>query len=162
MITATLVTAVKTSGVPRLTARTSSAPRPMAIAGATGALRRGSILDSVAPAGSALSRAMANISRAPAACTANAQTVIATTMQTRNALPSGPPSACSTISCRPPEASPSAGSDRSGAARMATRRIRPPMTKEAVTARRIAVGPVRRGSSVSSPSELAVSKPYIT
>ena len=36
------------------------------------------------------------------------------------------------------------------------------MTNEARMARRIALGAVRRGSTVSSPSELAVSKPYIT
>ena len=36
------------------------------------------------------------------------------------------------------------------------------MTNEAITARRIAVGAVRRGSTVSSPSELAVSNPYMT
>ncbi len=33
---------------------------------------------------------------------------------------------------------------------------------EAMIARRIAIGAVRRGSIVSSPSELAVSKPYMT
>ena len=44
----------------------------------------------------------------------------------------------------------------------ANTRIAPPMTNEASMARRIALGAVRRGSSVSSPSELAVSKPYIT
>ena len=31
-----------------------------------------------------------------------------------------------------------------------------------MTARMMAIGAVRRGSLVSSPSELAVSKPYIT
>ena len=36
------------------------------------------------------------------------------------------------------------------------------MTNDARMARRIAFGAVRRGSTVSSPSELAVSKPYIT
>ena len=36
------------------------------------------------------------------------------------------------------------------------------MTNDAITARRIALGAVRRGSTVSSPSELAVSKPYMT
>ena len=36
------------------------------------------------------------------------------------------------------------------------------MTNDAMIARRIAVGAVRRGSTVSSPSELAVSKPYMT
>ena len=36
------------------------------------------------------------------------------------------------------------------------------MTKDARIARAMAFGAVRRGSTVSSPSELAVSKPYIT
>ena len=62
--------------------------------------------------------------------------------------------------CRP--FSPIAGSARSGAARMANSRISPPMMNDAITARRIAEGAVRRGSTVSSPSELAVSKPYMT
>ena len=44
--------------------------------------------------------------------------------------------------------------------RIANSRIRPPRTKEALIARRIAFGAVRRGSWVSSPSERAVSKPY--
>ena len=41
-------------------------------------------------------------------------------------------------------------------------RISPPRMNEAMTARMIASGAVRRGSIVSSPSELAVSNPYIT
>ena len=77
-------------------------------------------------------------------------------------MPSGPPSTCSSTSCPPPDFSPSAGSARSGAARMTNSRISPPITNDAMTARRIAVGAVRRGSTVSSPSELAVSKPYMT
>jgi hypothetical protein len=46
--------------------------------------------------------------------------------------------------------------------RIANSRIRPPSRKDAMTARMIATGAVRLGSFVSSPSELAVSKPYIT
>ena len=38
----------------------------------------------------------------------------------------------------------------------------PPMMNDATTARTIAFGAVLRGSWVSSPSELAVSNPYIT
>ena len=45
---------------------------------------------------------------------------------------------------------------------IANSRISPPRMNEAITARMIASGAVRRGSFVSSPSELAVSKPYIT
>ena len=45
---------------------------------------------------------------------------------------------------------------------IANRMISPPRMNEAITARMIASGAVRRGSIVSSPSELAVSKPYIT
>ena len=46
--------------------------------------------------------------------------------------------------------------------RIANIRISPPRMNEAITARMIATGAVRRGSIVSSPSELAVSNPYIT
>ena len=45
---------------------------------------------------------------------------------------------------------------------IANSRISPPRMNEAITARMIASGAVLRGSWVSSPSELAVSKPYIT
>ncbi len=40
--------------------------------------------------------------------------------------------------------------------------MQPPRMNEAITARMIASGAVLRGSVVSSPSELAVSKPYMT
>ena len=132
------------------------------MAGTTGVLRFGSILANTAPAGRALSLAIANISRIAAVCTASAHTVTATMAQMRNTVPTPPPSACSTISCSPPALVPSLGSFRFGAARMPNSRISPPMTKEAMTARRMAGGAVRLGSTVSSPSELAVSKPYIT
>ena len=45
---------------------------------------------------------------------------------------------------------------------IASRMIRPPMTNDAIRARRIARGAFLRGLCDSSPSELAVSKPYIT
>ena len=45
---------------------------------------------------------------------------------------------------------------------IASRMIRPPMMNEAISARRIARGAFLRGLSDSSPSELAVSNPYIT
>ena len=105
---------------------------------------------------------MANVSRIAAVCTASEHTVTATTMQTMKILPSGPHITCSTMYCRPPLLSPIFGSYRSGADRTANTRMAPPITKDARIARKIAFGAVRRGSTVSSPSELAVSKPYIT
>jgi hypothetical protein len=97
-----------------------------------------------------------------AVCTASEHTVTATTMQTTKTLPSGPHITCSTMYCRPPELSPIFGSSRLGADMTANTRIAPPITNDARIARRMAFGAVRRGSTVSSPSELAVSKPYIT
>lgn len=105
---------------------------------------------------------MAKVNRIAAVWTASVHTVTATTMQTRNTLPSGPHMTCSTMYCRPPLLSPILGSFKSGADITANTRIAPPMTKDARMARRMALGAVRLGSTVSSPSELAVSKPYIT
>ena len=97
-----------------------------------------------------------------AVCTASEHTLTAITMQIRNILPNGPHITCSTMYCRPPLLLAICGSLRLGADNIANTRIEPPMTKEARMARRIARGAVRRGSTVSSPSELAVSNPYIT
>ncbi|MCY1556137.1 hypothetical protein D9M68_928620 [compost metagenome] len=132
------------------------------MAATVGVLRTGSTLLSCRLKGRLLSRAMANIMRMAAAWTARVQTTTATTMQARKALPKGPPRTESTMCCRPPSAAPTLGSVRSGAARMPKSRMSPPSTNEAVTARRIALGAVRLGSLVSSPRELAVSKPYMT
>ena len=86
----------------------------------------------------------------------------ATTMQIRKMVPSGPHITFSTMDCRLPSGLPSIGSLRSGVAMTANARMEPPITNEARMARRMALGAVRRGSTVSSPSELAVSKPYMT
>ena len=134
----------------------------MTMAGMIGVCVFGFTLASFSPNGSALSRAIANDSRMAAVCTASVHTVTATTMQTRKILPSGPHITCSTMYCRPPLLSPICGSSRLGADITANTRIAPPMTNEARIALKIAFGAVRRGSTVSSPSELAVSKPYIT
>ena len=64
---------------------------------------------SFSPKGSALSRAMAKVSRMAAVCTASVHTVTAMTMQIRKIVPSGPHITCSTMYCRPPVLSPSAG-----------------------------------------------------
>lgn len=162
MMIATLVTAVKTSGTPTFATRMRIATTPTTIAGTTGVLCFGSIRASTDPAGSALSRAIANISRIAAVCTASRQTITAMLMVIRKIRPIVPPATSSSTSCPPPSLLPRRGSARSGAARMMPSRISPPSTNEAITARRIAAGAVRRGSTVSSPSELAVSKPYMT
>ncbi len=97
-----------------------------------------------------------------AVCTASVHTVTATTMHSRKIVPSGPHITCSRMYCRPPVTSPIAGSSMRGAAITAKTKMPPPITNDARMARNIALGAVRRGSTVSSPSELAVSKPYIT
>ena len=95
MMIATLVTAVNTSGTPALATRMTVAMTPISTAGMTGVLRTGSIRASVAPAGSALSRAMANISLIAAVCTASAHTVTAMVIEIRKTVPSVPPITCS-------------------------------------------------------------------
>ena len=62
--------------------------------------------------------------------------------------------------CRPPVLMFS--SVMSVTAIIANSRIRPPMMNEAISARRIARGAFLRGLRDSSPSEAAVSKPYMT
>ena len=62
--------------------------------------------------------------------------------------------------CRPPVLM--SGDVMSVTAIIASSRIRPPMMNEAISARRIARGAFLRGLTDSSPSELAVSNPYIT
>ena len=162
MMTAIEVSTVKIFGWPMLRTRISSAITPIATAGTMGVCVCEFTRASLSPNGSALSRAIAKVSRMAAVCTASEHTVTATTMQTRKILPSGPPITSSTMYCRPPLPLLIAGSCRLGAAMMANTRIAPPMTNEARMARRMARGAVRRGSNVSSPSELAVSKPYMT
>ena len=140
----------------------SAAITPISTAGRMGVCVSGFTSASFSANGSALSRAMAKLRRMAAVWTASAHTVTATTMQTRKILPRGPHMTCSTMYCRPPLLLPICGSARLGTAITANTRIAPPMTKDARIARRIARGAVRLGSSVSSPSELAVSKPYMT
>ena len=162
MMIAIDVSTVKILGWPMLITRMIAAITPMTTAGMIGVWVFGFTRASFSPNGSALSRAIAKVSRMAAVCTASVHTVTATTMQTRKILPSGPHITCSTMYCRPPLLSPIFGSSRLGADITANTRMAPPITKEARIARRIALGAVRRGSTVSSPSELAVSKPYIT
>ncbi len=84
----------------------------------------------------------------------------AITTQIRKILPTVLPSTSRITYCNPP--TPISAELMSLTARIANSRISPPRMNEAITARMIASGAVRRGSIVSSPSELAVSKPYIT
>ena len=157
-----LVITVKICGWRMLISRMPIESSPMTTAGTTGVLNRGCTLASRAAPGRLLSRAMPNIMRIVAVCTARQQTVIATTIASRKTRPMPLPDAWSSTYCRPPVLEDSCGSRMSSTAMTPNSRIRPPSTKEAVTARRIARGAVRRGSTVSSPSELAVSKPYMT
>ena len=108
-----------------------------------------------------MSRAIAKAMRIVAVWTARQQTVTAITTQIRKILPTVSPKTSRMMYCRPPN-SPICGALMLPTAIIANRMISPPRMNEAITARRIASGAVRRGSWVSSPSELAVSKPYIT
>ncbi len=134
----------------------------MSTAGTTGVRRVGCTFASRDAKGRLLSRAIANIIRMVAVCTARQHTVIATTIEARKTLPSSGPAACRSTCCSPPLLEASCGSARSSTAISPKSRISPPSTNDATTARTIARGAVRRGSTVSSPSELAVSNPYMT
>ena len=160
MMMARLVTRVKICGWPMFTTRIAIASTPITTAGSTGVPKRGLTLASLDPAGRLLSRAIANIILIPAVCTARTQTVTAMTTVHSSTVPRFLPSVCSTTYCRPSLARFS--SVRSGVAINAISRISPPMTNDATRARRMARGALRRGSTVSSPSEAAVSNPYIT
>jgi hypothetical protein len=155
-----LVITVKICGCWMFTTRIRRARMPISTAGTTGVLRFGSTFASRSPAGRLLSRAIANIIRIVAVCTARQQTVTAIATQIKKILPIVLPSTSSTTNCSPPAAM--SGELMSLTARIANSRMRPPRMNEATTARKIAFGAVRRGSRVSSPRELAVSKPYIT
>ena len=98
--------------------------------------------------------------RIAAVCTARLQTVIAITTHHRKMSPIVPPRTSSTMNCRPP--TPISGLLMSPTAIIANSRIAPPRKNEATSARRIARGAFLRGLSDSSPSELAVSNPYMT
>ncbi len=111
-------------------------------------------------AGRLLSRAIANASRTAAVCTASAQTVTAISTHHSIALPAVEPSTSSTMYWRPSVES--CSPLRLDTLISASRRIRPPRTNEATIARMIARGALRVGSRDSSPSEAAVSKPYMT
>jgi hypothetical protein len=155
-----LVITVKICGWLMLTTRMAIASTPVITVGMTGVFVLGEILASFSPAGKRLSRAIANIIRIAADCTARVHTVMAMTTAHRKILPTVPPNTSSTMNCRPPvEIS---GLLMSPTAIRAKSRISPPITNDAMSARRIALGALRRGSRDSSPSELAVSKPYIT
>ena len=155
-----LVITVKICGWRMFTTRISSARTPMSTAGTIGVLVFGWTFASRSPAGRLLSRAIANIIRIVAVCTARQQTVIAIATLIRKIFPTVLPNTSRTTNCSPPAAI--SGELMSLTARIANSRIMPPSRNEATTARMIAFGAVRRGSMVSSPSELAVSKPYMT
>ncbi|SCD49195.1 hypothetical protein GA0115253_100686 [Streptomyces sp. Termitarium-T10T-6] len=160
MMIAMLVITEKICGWLMFTTRMTTPTTPISTAGTTGVLNRGLTLASFDPAGRLLSRAMANISRIPAACTASTQTVIATTTAQRKISPIVSPSVASTTYCSPPVDSSSAW--RSGTESSAKSRMNAPIRNDAMSARRMARGALRPGLCDSSPSEDAVSKPYIT
>ncbi len=106
MMIAIEVSTVKIFGWPMLMTRMTTASTPMVIAGTIGVCVFGLTVASFSPNGSALSRAIANVSRIAAVCTASVHTVTAITMQIRKTVPSGPHITCSTMYCRPPVLSP--------------------------------------------------------
>ena len=156
-----LVITVKICGWRMFTTRMITASTPVMTAGTIGVLVFGWTVAMRSPAGRLLSRAMAKAMRIVAVCTARQQTVTAITTQIRKIFPMVSPKTSRMMYCRPPN-SPICGALMLPTAIIANRMISPPRMNEAFTARRIASGAVRRGSLVSSPSELAVSKPYIT
>ena len=155
-----LVITVKIWGCLMFTTRITTARKPVMSAGITGVFVFGWTFARCSPAGRLLSRAIANAIRIVAVCTARQQTVTAITTQIRKILPTVLPSTSRITYWSP--ATPISGELMSLTDMIANSRISPPRTNEAITARRIAMGAVRRGSLVSSPSELAVSNPYIT
>ncbi|CAM5504498.1 hypothetical protein SBADM41S_00775 [Streptomyces badius] len=118
MMIAMLVITEKICGSLMFTTRMTTPTTPISTAGTTGVLNRGLTRASVDPAGRLLSRAMANISRIPAACPGQPQTVIATTTAQRKISPTVSPSVASTTYWSPPGAS----SRRRGWAPRAARR----------------------------------------
>lgn len=110
--------------------------------------------------GRLLSRDIAKASRIAAVCTASAHTVTAISTHHSIALPAVGPSTSSTMYCRP--SVDSFCPFRLETLISASSSTRPPRTNEATIARMMARGALREGSRDSSPSEAAVSKPYIT
>ena len=155
-----LVITVKICGWRMFTTRIRIASAPVMTAGMIGVLCFGSIFARCSPAGRLLSRAIANAIRIVAVCTARQHTVTAITTQIRKILPTVSPSTSRITYWSPP--TPISAELMSLTDMIANSRISPPRMNEAMTARMIASGAVRRGSIVSSPSELAVSNPYIT
>ena len=155
-----LVITVKICGCRMFTTRIRSARKPMMTAGTIGVLVFGCTFASRSPAGRLLSRAIANIIRIVAVWTARQQTVMAIATQIRKIFPTVLAEHVEDDELQPARGDLGGvdvahGEDRE-------QQDQPPRRNEAITARRIAIGAVRRGSIVSSPSELAVSKPYIT
>ena len=102
MMIPTLVITRKICGWLMFTTRIRIASSPMSTAGTIGVFVFGSTLASRSPAGRLLSRAIANIIRIVAVCTARQQTVTAITTQIRKILPTVSPSTSRTMYCRPP------------------------------------------------------------
>ena len=154
------VITTKICGWRMLTSRIAIASTPTMTAGMIGVFVFGCTRARVSPAGRLLSRAIANIMRIVAVCTARQQTVIAITTDHRKMSPIVLPRTSRMMNCRPP--TPISGLLMLVTDIIANSRIRPPMMNEAISARRIARGAFWRGLSDSSPSELAVSNPYMT
>ena len=98
--------------------------------------------------------------RMPAVCTARQQTVMAIAESMRKMSPSVSPRVSLTMNGRP--SVPISFAVMFPVAIIATSMSRPPTSPAAASARMIAGGACLRGSFVSSASEPAVSKPYIT
>lgn len=86
--------------------------------------------------------------------------MIATNTTNKKIRPIAGPSASVSRYCRP--IVPSSGARMLPTAISANRMINPPSTNDATSARRIALGALRCGSTDSSPSDAAVSNPYMT
>ena len=153
----------RSAGGCKFAARIARAPRPSRTAGSRGVRLEPFILASVSEPGRPLSRAIAKTRRTAAAWTVRVQTPIARTTSSRSSLPQPDPSA-SWMIVGHPAAEPGRGRGRPGRGRpgVPRRSARPRPGPPPPGSRGSPGAPVRRGSSVSSASAPAVSKPYIT
>src|SRR6266704_2279351 len=160
MMIATEVSTKNARWLPTFRTSSRSVSTPMTIEGTSGVLDLPCTLAMAEANGSRLSRPMVKIIRMPPACTARLHTVMAMSESIRNRLPIVLPSVALTRYGSPEV--PSALAWMSGVAISPNKMTRNPATPAAISARRIPGGAFFRGSRVSSASDPAVSKPYIT
>lgn len=155
-----LASAVKIVVELMLTSKAIAAPTPTTIEVMIGIPVRGDTLARNLCPGSAFSRAIEYIIRAPDVWHASMHANTATATQHSSSRPSTSPKRSCTTQARPN--APRLPSVRLGAAIRPPRMSSPPPTPDVVTARMIVFGVVLRGECVSSASSPAESNPTIT